>query len=134
MKAKIKKVFLWTLAAIFVLVAVKWSTGSPGGEGMYGMYAMHHSPHMHPGYDPGPFMWGHHRGGFHFLWSAVSLVFWLAAAAVLVIWLRKKIPFRSFSRSSVEAPVFDYTHMSRENQPDFLDEWEKKQLSTKEEK
>lgn len=129
MNTKVKKGLLWALAVIFMLIVIQWLIGNIGGDGMY---TMHHPPQMHAGHGQPPFMRGHHGGGFHFFGAAVSLVFWLAVAAVLVLWLRKRYTARSVNHSQASMSMFDYTHTSHENQVDFLDEWEKKQRPTKE--
>ncbi|GEN33529.1 hypothetical protein [Aneurinibacillus danicus] len=130
MKTKAWKVVLWMLAALFILLAIQWVMGMPGGPDMH---AAHHGPpSFHPGYGHGRphFMSEHHPAGmFYFIGTALSLVFWLALIAVIIGWLLKKRGTRHFNHAITEAPVSFYSYTTNPHQLDLLDEWEKKQAN-----
>jgi hypothetical protein len=95
---------------------------------------------MNPNYDYRQmyFTHGHHfmreshtMGGFHFIGTAVTLMFWLAAIVLVIGWLRKRRRSRPLSHSLIEMPV-SYHTVTRDR-TDFLDEWEKRQTNHKEE-
>ncbi|WCK54020.1 hypothetical protein PP175_22315 [Aneurinibacillus sp. Ricciae_BoGa-3] len=83
-------------------------------------------------------MHGHHfmreyhaMEGFHFIGTAVTLLFWLAAVVLVVAWLQKRRRNQSVSQSLMELPVT--YHTVTRDEVDFLDEWEKRQTKHKEE-
>jgi H+/gluconate symporter-like permease len=128
MQMKVRKVLPCMLAVIFILLAIQWVMGMLERPDMH---AMAHSPQpINPGYGHGHFIRGHHpMSGFHFLGSAISLVFWLATIAIVIGWLREKRSTHHFNHTITEVPVSYYSYTANPHQLDFLDEWEKKQIN-----
>ncbi|WP_047154975.1 hypothetical protein [Aneurinibacillus tyrosinisolvens] len=145
MKAKGRKSLLWILAAIlmFSIISLTINILSDGFN-----ERENHHPSMNSGYEYGQTqvikepnsiheedpMYGHHDmhehdeiEGFHVIGSAVSFVFGLVVIGILIRWLRKNRKGRPFNKSIMDTPLSYTTYTVNQNQPDFLDEWEKKQ-------
>ncbi|WP_047154150.1 hypothetical protein [Aneurinibacillus tyrosinisolvens] len=152
MKAKLRKGLPWILTTLLILAAIAFAVNTLGdgfhergyappiinsnyndnqspvvqgnnpGRGDYSMYGHQHGDHA---------MREHHEGGFHFIEPAISFVFGLAALVVLIRWVRKRRTMHPFTQSIIDTPISYPVYTVNQNQPDFLDEWEKKQTNQK---
>jgi 4-amino-4-deoxy-L-arabinose transferase-like glycosyltransferase len=150
MKAKLRKGLPWVLTALLLLVAIPFAVNALG-DGFHERGHDQSAINSNYGHNQSQFVQGdnpmyrqdsmqehhamreRHEGGFHFIGSAVSFVFWAAVLVFLIRWLRKKIKDRRSNRSIIDMPISYQTYTANQNQPDFLDEWEKRQTTHKEE-
>ncbi|WP_047151720.1 hypothetical protein [Aneurinibacillus tyrosinisolvens] len=157
MKAKLRKGLPWILTTLLLLVGITFAINTLGdgfhdrghdqvainssyGDNqiqfvqrdnlMGGDYSMHREDSIQEHHT----MREHHEGGFHFIGSAVSLVLGGAALVILIRWLRRRKNARSFTRSIIETPISYSTYNANQTEVDFLDEWEKRQTTHREEK
>lgn len=135
MKSKENKGILFVVVAVVIAVVIKFFLNVLGG-----FLTFFGSPHHPPiGRDHGARL-GHHHfmhgpqfgGGFHLMDLFVFLIVGLAVAFLLFRWMKKRKKDRSYQHNMMETPIYEPIIPVNNSNKDFLDEWEKKQMSKKE--